>query len=179
MAAGPYKRLAGLAAQIKAGTGLGQVLKTLAQKKESKDAVEAAEANKMFDALLGGGQKNLDAALAVKEARPTVALPRLDRLAAQFAGDEIGTKARQEADLLRKDPKVAKELEADAALKRLHAFEQGFKAAGGDRSRKSPPFRKANAYGIAELLTGCQTLIKRYPGTSAAEKAEALLNDYR
>ncbi|HEY3324941.1 MAG TPA: GDSL-type esterase/lipase family protein [Planctomycetota bacterium] len=178
---GPYKRLPNLAAQIKAGIGLGQVLKTLAQKKDSKDAAEAAEAKMMFDALQSGGQKNLDAALACKDTKPTSALPRLDRLAAQFAGDEISTKAKQAAEQLRKDPKVAKELEADQVLKKLQAFEQGFKAAGKDRDRspKSPQFRKVNAQGIETLIAGCQQLIQRYPGTAAAQKAEALMNDYK
>ncbi|MCY3019574.1 MAG: GDSL-type esterase/lipase family protein [Planctomycetota bacterium] len=178
---GPYKRLANLAAQVKAGIGLGQVLKTLAQKKESKDAAEAAEAKMMFDALQSGGQKNLDAALAYKDTKPILALPRLDRVAAQFAGDEIGTKAKQGAEQLRKDPKVVREVEADQMLKKLQAFEQGFKAAGRDRDRspKSPQFRKVNAQGIETLIAGCQQLIQRYPGTVAAQKAEALMNDYR
>jgi lysophospholipase L1-like esterase len=176
---GPYSKLAPLAAQIKAGTGLGQVLKTLAQKKESADAVEAAEAKMMFDALQGGGQKNLDAALAWKETRPTQILPRLDMLAIQFAGDEIGTKAKQEAEQLRKDPRVVKELAAEEMFKKLQNFEQGFKPAGRDRSPQSPQFRKVNAQGIEGLMGGCQQLIKRYPGTLAAQKAEALMNDYR
>jgi beta-glucosidase len=176
---GPYKKLAPLAAQIKAGTGLGQVLKTLAQKKESADAVEAAEAKMMFDALQNGGQKNLDAALALKETRPTQILPRLDMLATQFAGDEIGTKAKQEAEKLRKDPKIAKELEAEEMFKKLQVFEQGFKPAGRDRSPQSPQFRKVNAPGIEGLIGGCQQVIKRYPGTLAAQKAETLMNAYR
>jgi lysophospholipase L1-like esterase len=176
---GPYKKLASLAAQIKTGTGLGQVLKTLAQKKDSKDAAEAAEAKMMYEALQSGGQTNLDAALAYKDSRPVLALSRLDRVAAQFAGDEIGTKAKQVAEQLRKDPKVAKELEAEQMLKKLQAFEEGFKAAGKDRSPKSPQFRKLNAQGIEALIGGCQQLLKRYPGTAAAQKAESLMSDYR
>jgi lysophospholipase L1-like esterase len=176
---GPYKKLASLAVQIKAGTGLGQVLKTLAQKKESTDAVEAAEAKMMFDALQGGWQKNLDAALTLKEIRPTQALSRLDRLTVQFTGHEIGAKAKQEADQLSKDPKVAKELEAEEMFKKLQLFEQGLKAAGKDRSPKSSQFRKVNAQGIEVLIAGCQGLIKRFPGTLAAQKAEMMLNDYR
>ena len=176
---GPYKKLAAQAAQIKAGTGLGQVLKTLAAKKDSKDAEEAAEAKMMFEALQRGGQENLDAALSYKETKPALAVSRLEKLAAQFSGDEIGTKAKQAADQLRKDPKVAKELEAEQMFRQLQAFEEAFRPAGGVRNPKAPQFRKLNAQGIEALIGGCQQLIQRYPGTAAAKKAEALMNDYR
>jgi lysophospholipase L1-like esterase len=176
---GPYKKLAALAAKIKTGAGLGAVLKTLATKKESKDADEAAEAKMMYDALHDGGQENLDAALAVKESRPVLAIARLEKLAAQFSGDEIGTKAKQAAEQLRKDPKVVKELDAEHAFKQLQAFEEAFKPVGGVKDPKSPQFRKANAPGIDSLIAGCQQLIRRFPGTGAAQKAEALMNDYK
>jgi hypothetical protein len=176
---GPYKKLASLAAQIKTGAELGQVLKTLAAKKDSKDAVEAAEAKMMFDALHGGGQENLDAALAYKESKPVLAVSRLEKLATQFSGDEIGTKAKQAAEQLRKDPKVTKELDAEQMFRQIQAFEDGFKPVGGVKNPKAPQFRKSNAQGIETLVGGCQQLIQRYPGTAAAQKAEALMNDYR
>jgi len=176
---GPYKKLASLAAQIKSGVGLGQVLKTLATKKDSKDAEEAAEAKMMFDALRGGGQGNLDAALAYKETKPVLAVSRLEKLAMQFLGDEIGTKAKLAADQLREDPKAAKELDAEQMFKQIQAFENSLKPVAGGRNPKAPQFRKVNAQGIETLVGGCQQLIRRYPGTAAAQKAEALMNDYR
>jgi hypothetical protein len=176
---GPYKKLAALAAQIKTGAGLGQVLKTLAAKKDSKDTEEAAEAKMMFEALHSGGQENLDAALAYKEAKPVLAVARLEKLATQFSGDEIGTKAKQAADQLRKDPKIAKELDAEQMFKQLQAFEDAFKPVAGVKNPKAPAFRKLNAQGIETLLSGCQQLIQRYPGTTAAQKTEALMHDYR
>jgi hypothetical protein len=176
---GPYKKLAPLAAKIKTGTGLGAVLKTLAAKKESKDAEEAAEAKMMFDALRGGGQENLDAALAIRDSKPVLAVSRLEKLAAQFSGDEIGTKAKQAAEQLRKDPKAMKELDGEQMFRQLQAFEEALKPVGGVKDPKAPAFRKVNAQGIESLIGGCQQLIRRYPGTAAAQKAEALMNDYR
>jgi lysophospholipase L1-like esterase len=176
---GPYKKLATLAAQVKTGVGLGQILKTLAAKKDSKDAEEAAEAKMLFDALHNGGQENLDAALSYKESKPVLAVSRLEKLATQFSGDEIGTKAKQAAEQLRKDPKVAKELDAEQMLKQLQTFEDGFKPVGGVKNPKAPQFRKVNAQGIETLIGGCHQLMQRFPGTAAAQKAEALMNDYR
>ena len=46
---GPYVKLASLAAQVKAGVGLGTVLKSLRAKKDSKDEAEAKEAQMMLD----------------------------------------------------------------------------------------------------------------------------------
>ena len=176
---GPYKKLAALAAQIKTGTGLAQVLKTLTQKKDSKDADEAAEAKMMYDALHGGAQENLDSALSYKETKPLFALNWLDRLATQFAGDEIGTKARQAGDQIRKDPKVARALEAEQMYKQIQAMEETLKPVAGVKNPKAANFKKLNAQSIATIIGGCQQLIQRYPGTPAAEKADGLMNDYK
>ncbi len=108
-----------------------------------------------------------------------LAVSRLDRVAAQFAGDEIGTKAKQAADEMRKDPKVAKEFDAEQMFRKIQALEESFKPVGGSKDPKAPAFRKANAQGIDALLGGCQQLIRRYPGTAAAQKAEALMGEYR
>jgi len=177
--AGPYKKLAALAEQIKTGIGLGQVLKTLTAKQASKDADEAAEAKMMFEALHGGGQSSLDAALTYKDSNPLSALAWLDRLSVQFEGNEIGTKAKQAADAIRKDPKIAKELEAEQMFKQIQAMEEGFKPVAGKKDPKAAAFKKLNAQNIATVVGGCQQLIQRYPGTQAAQKADALMSEYK
>jgi len=176
---GPYKKLAALAAQVKAGQGLGIVLKTLAQKKDSKDADEAAEAKTMYEALKSNGQDQLDTALSKKDAQPMTALARLDKLALQFAGDELGTKAKQEADTLRKDPRVRKEQEADSFMKQLDSMVNQLKPVRGSKDPKDEAFRKANAAAIQSILAGCQSIVQRYPGTEASQKAEELMKQYR
>jgi len=176
---GPYKKLAALAAQVKSGQGLGAVLKTLAQKKDSKDAEEAAEAKTMYEALHGNAQEALDSALAKKETSPVESLARLDKLALQFAGDEIGTKAKQEGDTLRKDPKIKKEIEAEAMLKQIEAATERLKPVRGMKDPKDEAFRKANAAAIQGIVGGCQALSQRYAGTAAAQKADELVSQYR
>jgi pimeloyl-ACP methyl ester carboxylesterase len=179
--AGKYKKLADLAAQIKTGVGLAQVLKTPAAKKDSKDADEAAEAKMMYEALRGGAQESLEAALSYKDkdSKQMFALEWLDKLSAQLAGDEIGAKAKAAADQLRKDPKVIKEIDAEKTFKQIQSIEDGIRAVAGKKDTKDAAFRKSNAQNIAILVQGCQQLIQRYPGTTAAQKADSLLNEYK
>ena len=175
---GPYKKLASLAAQVKSGQGLGNVLKTLAQKKDSKDAEEAAEAKAMYEALRQNAQESLDLALSRKETSPGEALARLDKLASQFSGDEIGTKAKQEGDAMRKDPKTKKEIEAETMLKQIEAATEQLKPVRGQMNPKDESFRKVNAAAIQTIVGGCQALSQRYAGTAAAQKADELLSQY-
>lgn len=176
---GPYKKLAAQAAQVKAGQGLGGVLKTLRTKVESKDAEEAAEAKLMLEALGGSAQKQLERALGLKESEPSEAVARLDKLALQFAGDEIGAKAKTELESLRKVPKVRKELEAEAMWKQLEKLEEGLKPFMGAKNPKADGFRKLNMGAIQSLVGGCQTLLQRYPDTAAAKKAQTMLDPYK
>lgn len=176
---GPYVKLAGFAAQIKAGTGLGALLKTLATKKDSKDAAEAAEAAMMYEALSTGAQRLLEKAEGQKAANPVAALTTYDRLAAQFVGSDVGTTARKESDALKKDPKVKKEIEADMVFKNIEAATGKLRPFQGSKNPKADGFRKLNAVAIQQIVAGCQGIAQRYPGTQAAGKAEELINDYR
>jgi hypothetical protein len=176
---GPYVKLAGLAAQVKTGVGVGSVLKTLRTKKDSKDAAEQKEAQMMFDALNGAAQSQLDGALGVKDKDPFSAVKRLDKIALQFSGDEIGTKAKTESDALKKDPKVKKEIDAEVMFKQIETMNDGLKPVQGSKNPKDPNFKKINAAGIAGVVGGCQTLVQRFPDTGAAKKAQELMDQYR
>ena len=114
---GPYTKLATLAAQVKAGQGLGQVLKTLAAKKSSKDAAEASEAAMMFDAVDGRAQELLTQALSTKASMPQTAIARLDKFAACSTAATY-KKARQELDTLKNDPAIRKEVESSGMYKK-------------------------------------------------------------
>ena len=176
---GPYKKLAAQAAQVKAGTGLGQLLKTLKGKQDSKDADEAAEAKMMFESLSAAGKGRLEKAVAQKATEPTAALEKLDKLAQQFAGDEIGDQAKKEAEALKKDPAVKKELDADYMLKQAQAMVDKLKPVQGEKDPKNAAFKKANAASIQTIVATCQSIGQRYPGTAAAKKAEELANEYK
>ena len=75
---------------------------------------------------------------------------------------------------MRKDPKVVKELEAEQMFRQIKAIEDTFKPAP---KNKKDLKAKPNAQGIETLINGCQQLLRRYPGTGAAQKAESLMND--
>ncbi len=176
---GPYTKLAGLAAQVKAGQGLGTVLKTLRAKKDSKDEAEAKEAQMMYEALSGSAQSQLDKGIADKASDPVGALKTLDKVATMFAGDEIATKAKAEAETLRKDPAVKKEVDAQAMLKTIETMNDQLKPFQGQKNPASDGFRKANAAAIQGIVTGCKTLTQRFPGTQAAKAAEEMMNQFR
>jgi len=177
--AGPYVKLGALAAQVKTGMGLGSVLKALTAKKASKDAAEAAEANMMYDALHGGGRELLELALEKKSTAPLEAVTRLDKLALQFTGDELGTKASQEAAAMKKDPAIKKEIDAEVMWKQIEAASDKLKPVRGSTDPADEAFRKANMPVIQGMMGGCQALNQRFPGTAAAQKATDLMGQYR
>jgi hypothetical protein len=176
---GPYKKLAQLAAQAKTGQYLGQTLKTLRTKKDSKDADEASEAKMMYDAIYTSAQEAFDGAVADKDSNPLSSIARFEKLTVRYAGDELATNSKKEADALKKDPKVKKEMEADEMWKKVELFNNQMKAFQGQRDPKNEGFRKINAQTITILLGGCQQLIQRYPNTAAAAHAEELASEYR
>jgi hypothetical protein len=176
---GPYVKLASLAAQVRTGQGLGTVLKTLAAKKASKDADEAKEATMMYDALNGAAQFQLERALADKDSNPAGTVGKLDKIAAQFSGDDVATKAKTESETLKKDPKVKKEIEAETMWKQIATMNDGLKPVRGAKDPADPAFRKLNMPAIQGLVAGCQSLVQKYAGTAAANKAEELMNDYK
>jgi len=175
---GPYTKLAAIAEQIKQGQDLGPALKTLAAKRSSKDSVEAAEATMMYTALATGVQEQLDRAVSEKDKDPMGTIGRLERIAAQFAGSEIATKAKQEAEAIKKNPIVQKELQAATMLKQVIAMEEGMKPFKNAHDPKDENYRRLNKATIQSVIGGCQTIIQRYPGTAAAAKAEEVMKKY-
>jgi len=176
---GPYKRLARLQAQIKSGRGLGSVLKTLRTKRNSKNAEEAKEAKMMFEALNGAAQSKLEHAQSLKERDPVKAIAHFDKLGKMFMGDEVANTAKKEAQALKKDPKIRKEIQADGIWKKIEAMVGQLKPYRGAKDYSSSGFRKVNQASIRVIVGGCMTMTKRYAGTNAAKKAESLMNQFR
>ncbi len=176
---GPYVKLASLAKQIQAGRNLGGAFKTLATKKDSTDAAEAAEATAMLTALTSGAQSMLDDALLDKDVDPASAIPKLDLVAKKFSGSDIGTQAKTASEALKKNPKVKKELQALAILQQIMALEGTLRPVPGSSDVKSEAFRRQNRAVLQGLVSGWQTLVKSYPDTNATIRATALIDKYR
>lgn len=174
---GPYTKLGPLAAQIKSGIGLGTVLKTLATKKNSKDATEVAEATMMYDALHNGGQEQLDSATEQKAEEMVAALQKFERLATQFAGDEIGKKASEQALAMKKDPKVKAEVAGEQMWKIIEGLNDKLKPVKGVKDPKEKAFRDLNQDALIGLVAGCRTIIQRCPKTKAAERAQGYIDE--
>jgi hypothetical protein len=174
---GPYVKLASLADRVRSGRGFGEVLKILRDKKGSPDAQEAREAQAMIEAIEKAGQRAIDAARSHKD--PVEAVRLFDQTAAQFAGDAIGTKAAEEGRTLRQDPQVQREIKAEASWKKVEDLKGQIKPHNGSHDPKSEGYRRRNQAAVQVLLGTCQSLAKNHPGTAAAARAEAILQDYR
>jgi hypothetical protein len=173
-----YKRLAGLAQKVRAAQDLGKVLKTLRQKKESKTPAEAEEAQMMLDALAGWAQRQIDQANQLKEKEPLDAVLALERLAAKYAGDELGATAKQAAEEIKRDPKIKLEYEGEKAWLQIVTMNDSLLPFQGERAPQSTGFRKKNADGIAAICHECEKLMKKFPNTVASRKAEDLIGQY-
>jgi hypothetical protein len=174
---GPYVKLASLADRIRSGRGFGDVLKTLRGRKDSPDPQEAREARAMLEALEKSGQRAIDTALSLKE--PLEAIRLLDQTAVQFAGDEIGAKAGEESRSRKQNPEVQREMKAEAAWKRVEELKGQLRPNNGIHDPKSGGYRRRNQAVIQALLGACQGVTKNHPGTAAAARAEAILQEYR
>jgi hypothetical protein len=176
---GPYVKLAPLAKQIQQGQGLGAALKTLADKRSSSDPAEAQEATAMYDALSTGAQIMLDDGLRDKEPDPVSAIAKLDLVARKFSGSDYAAQAKQESEELKKDPKVRKEIQANAKLERILALEPTLKPVPSSPDPRSEGFRRQNLATLQAIVGGCQDLLKNNPDTAAARRASAVLDKYR
>ncbi|HLX62159.1 MAG TPA: hypothetical protein VKX17_12835 [Planctomycetota bacterium] len=175
---GPYVKLAPLAAQIRARIGLGNVLKTLAVKKNSKDSAEAAEATMMYDSLHGSGQEQLENAAEKKSEDVLAAVSTYERLSVQFSGDEIGKKAFDELTAMKKDSQIRKEIEGASMWKIIEQINDKMKPVKGLKDPKDPAFVKLNYDTLVMLANGCKTIIARCPNTMAAKKAQDMIDEY-
>jgi hypothetical protein len=143
---GPYGRHG---AKLRAGRELGRILAA---------TPEGEEGERIVRSLARFAAARLDEALALD---PPAALRALDGLAKTFDGAEAGSKAAAEADRLRRDPQVQRELKADA---RWRAIEE---------ARARQPRR------LEALRDPCEQLIRAFPDTAAAAKARELLKEIR
>jgi hypothetical protein len=176
---GPYVKLAPLAAQVKSGIGLGNVLKTLVTKKLSKDPTEASEATAMYDALHTSLQEQLDSALEQKAEEPLTALAKLDRIAMQFAGDELAKKATDQAATMRKDPHVKMEIDGEQKWKYIQGLYGKLKpGAKGSKDPADESFRKVNLDALMVIVAGCRHIVEHCPKTAAATRAQEVVDQF-
>lgn len=150
---GPYGRHA---AKLRAGRDLGRILAALRAKPEGEDG------GRILRSLSRYASARLDDALALEGDDPAAAVRALDLLAKEFDGDETGWNAGAAAERLRRDPKVRREIQAEARWKAL------------EEARSQLKSRRLDA-----LRGPCEQLIRAFPDTAAAAKARKLLKEIR
>lgn len=169
---GPYESVAPLAAKLRLGKDLGGVLRALRERKEE-------EAHRMLESLSRFGAAQVGEAQAMKDSDPVGAVRTLEKIAQQFDGDEIGGQARREAETLRREPRVQAELKAEARWKAIEEGRARLRPHNGRRDPKADGFRRLNAAAIENLVAQCRQLLKAFPETLAAGRAEKFLKEFR
>lgn len=149
---GPYGRHA---PKLRSGKDLGRLLASLRSKPDGEEGERMALSLSRFAAL------RLEEALALESSDPAAAVRGLEELAKAFDGDEAGAKAGEAAERLRRDPKVQREIKADARWRMI------------EEARARQPRR------LEPLRLPCEQLIRAYPDTVAAAKARELLKELR
>lgn len=175
---GEYKHLKSLATNIENSKRLGYTLRSLRKKVTDKNPEIAREARKLFEILHPHAEQMMKSAAALKKENPLDACLKYDEIAKMFRGDPIGSKASKEMYALRRDPRVKAEKSARHVWKQIQAYSTRLAPVNGNRDPSSADFRKKNARSIQVLLNQCRKLIQRYPNTSVAPDARAMIESY-
>lgn len=143
-----------LAADGELAAALKDVEATIADPKTSSEDQARATATKAaltkhVDGLFTSAES------LVKRRDIARALAVLDAVAKEFSGGEYGTRAKTRRDAIASDPKLMAEVEAAKELEKI-------KVAIRD-------------VGLGKSRSKLEALVKKYPGTKAAQQAKALL----
>ncbi len=175
---GEYKHLKSLAANIENSKRLGYTLRSLRTRIKDKNPEIAGEAKKLFEILQPHAEQLMKAAEELKKENPLDACLKYDEIAKMFRGDPIGSKASREMYALRSDPRVKAEKSARHVWKQIQAYSARFEPVNGNRDPSSADFRKKNVKAIHVLVNQCRKLIQKYPSTSVASMAKAMIKSY-
>jgi len=147
---------------------LGATLQTLRPwAEDATDGARQQEAIQLRDKLLAYARSKQDRAAQKRETDPASTLALEAELSKEFAGDTIGDAARERLDALKKDDAFQANLKATELLAKALAVSQLKQKQG-----KPDPAMLRQAGGL--LVALC----KKYPGTPAAKRADALLGEW-
>lgn len=168
------KAVAAQAQKLFANAGYAAIIKALADivaKEVPADNAAAAtkneEAKFLHDSIVAHGTAKLAKAATNKKDAPLDAVTGYQELAVQFKGHEIGTKAKEESDGLKKDKAFQEELQA-AKLYQAIQDEVGKMKPGAAITDKS------NMAVVANIRAYAAQLFTKYPASNAAGKARQL-----
>jgi hypothetical protein len=121
----------------------------------------------------------------IKDLRKDLKAPQLPIVIAEFTGMSNQNNDPHWSGLSKAQSATAQRPEFKSTTKfvptrEFQRDEKDSPGGGGHHEwNNSDGFKRVNAAAIQGLLSGCQTIIQRYPATSAARKAEEVLGRYR
>jgi len=146
---------------------IANTLGKLIEKSEGKDA-QKEEAAFLRANILKYGNDRLSQAAADESQEPIAALQNYRELKGLFKGTEIGKKASKRSKELKTDKAFQKELKAAKILAYIEG-QMALMKPGGSKKR-------SNLRLIANIRSAANMLQKKYPTTSAAQKAQSIVS---
>ena len=184
----PYVRLQALARQVERGekgSSLGQIAQALRRKTQSANAVERAEAGHLLEALDLHVAGDLARAQELAGLDPDLALATVKALAADFSGDEIGSRLAAEARQWAADPDLSAFRKATAEI---DALQRRLEALPPCKAHKQHGKRRAvagcagcctlNREALVDIRKALQDAARRAGDTPAADRARRLAETF-
>ncbi|MCD4824853.1 MAG: TlpA family protein disulfide reductase [Phycisphaerae bacterium] len=168
-----YKKLADVAKKIKTGK-LGEAYKKCEESKDA-DGRLGEEAAYLF-ANLEHYAKRLEEKAENEKESPIAAMIALAKLKKSFAGTEYGDNAAEKIKKLKKDKEFQTELKADKIYLAIRRASWRVAPRPTDKAQQAK-WAKMFGKGLRAIKLKVEKLKKKYPDTTAAEKAETLLNN--
>lgn len=172
-------KLGQIVASLKRGDHPAAALKQALPLLKATDSETAKKAAKLVDGLTARGVKDLDAAEKAKESDPVEAYDLASKVAAQFKGAPVATKATAMVTELKKDGKIAVELKARPILEKVQALDATLTARVKDKvDPTSAEFHQANAVFLNQMRGRLANLQKTAPDSRATAEAVEIGKKY-
>ena len=173
----PYEKLANLAGQVIQMKNIGMVMKTVRKKAGGTNGT-AEEARRLMSAIESFAKESMVSIRVKAGSDPVGAIHDAETLAALLKGDVLAAEPKKFAKELSSKPEVRNELAADKTWQNIEELKTKLKPHKGEHDLSDPDYMKKNRIVISGLIRGAQMILKRFPGTRAAEKAEELVKKY-
>jgi hypothetical protein len=183
---GAYKKLKTLAQSVSDRKELGKVMKQLREKLapadegKKKDEEETKEAQELFDRLEKHAQKIKARAEKLRADSPLQYYELLKSLAAEFKGDTIGEETQNALSELDKDDNFQTALKSDKEWEAINKMADDLKPCKPDSPLDPKNCKEClakNNNALQQIKTKGNQLLKKYPGTPAANKCTKLMDE--
>ncbi len=173
-------KLAAVGDMLKSGAAPATVMKQLASKTRSKDAVTADEAKWIIGRLEEHGKSEIERAKSLKVSDPWKCCQILTKVESGYRFTALGKEAKSLLGSYKKETAFRNELAAYQTLEIIKGLEKKLKPIRtmGGLDTKSARFKSANRATLQQIAQGVALMKARYAASKATGKAEAIARKY-